>query len=129
MVVRKIILLLALTGMITTMNGCLWVAAGAGAGAGYVAYRNGQLVTPADVSVERAADATAAALRELNLPEVSRNVSMEGITFVSRDPDDKKITIFCEKRTDASCNILIRVGNFGDQDTSRLIQNTIDDHL
>jgi hypothetical protein len=129
MFIRKLILLIAMSGLMVTSSGCLAVVAGAGAGAGYVAYRRGELVAPVDVSAERAAAATSAAFRELNLPELSRNQSMEGITFVTRDADDKKITVFCEVRTPESANIHIRVGTFGDEDTSRLIYNAITNHL
>lgn len=102
---------------------------GAGAGAGTVAYVKGELKTKLNHSTNQTYQATLKALNELNLPIFDRQVDAIAATVISQFADEKNITIKIKAVTDTTCEIGIRVGDFGDQTRSQKILDTIKKHL
>lgn len=102
---------------------------GAGAGAGTVAYVKGELKTELNHSTTRVFQATLKALIELKLPILERSNDVIAATIKSRFADDKNINIKIKAVTDTTCEIGIRVGEFGDQTRSQKILDTIKKHL
>ncbi|MBT8490040.1 MAG: DUF3568 domain-containing protein [Deltaproteobacteria bacterium] len=102
---------------------------GAGAGAGTVAYVKGELKTKLNHSTTRTYQATLKALNELKLPILERQDDAIVATIKSRFADEKNITVKIKSVTDTTCEIRIRVGEFGDQTRSQKILDTIKKHL
>jgi hypothetical protein len=102
---------------------------GAGAGAGTVAYVKGELKTKLNHSTTRTYQATLKALNELKLPILERQDDAIVATVKSQFADEKNITVKIKAVTDTTCEIGIRVGEFGDQTRSQKILDTIKKHL
>jgi len=102
---------------------------GAGAGAGTVAYVKGELKTKLNHSTTRTYQATLKAMNELKLPILERQDDAIIATIKSRFADEKSITVKIKAVTDTTCDIGIRVGEFGDQTRSQKILDTIKKYL
>jgi hypothetical protein len=102
---------------------------GAGAGAGSVAYVKGELKTKLNHSTTRTYQATLKALNELKLPILERQDDAIAAIIKSRFADEKNITVKIKAVTETTCEIGIRVGEFGDQTRSQKILDTIKKYL
>lgn len=102
---------------------------GAGAGAGTVAYVKGELKTKINHSTNRTYQATLKALNELKLPILERQDDAIAAIIKSRFADEKNITIKIKAVTETTCEIGIRVGEFGNQTRSQKILDTIKKYL
>jgi hypothetical protein len=102
---------------------------GAGAGAGTVAYIKGELKTTLNHSAVRTHQATLQALGELKLPVLEGQNDVIAAKVHSRFADGKDIRINIKAITETTCNIGIRVGDFGDQSRSQKILDTIKKYL
>jgi len=102
---------------------------GAGAGAGTVAYVKGELETTLNHSTTVTYQATLKALNELKLPILEQQNDAFVATVKSRFADEKNIIIKIKAVTETTCEIGIRVGEFGDQTRSQKILDTIKKHL
>lgn len=129
---RHILIGSALAATLITAPGCAALVVGAAAGGtayGVVKYSRGELVTTHAVSLDQAVEATRAGLKSLDLPEVTSTASDNGMVIVSRDKQDDKISIQLQKISDTATEIRIRVGVFGDEAESQMVNNAIASHL
>ena len=110
------------------LGGCMLAAVGAGA-AGTVAYVKGDLEVLEAKSLDDVYAASKKALAELELSVIQDNKDKMGATLTSRDSQDKKVTVKLTAVTDASTEISIRFGTFGDEAKSAMVYNKIKENL
>lgn len=117
--------LLSATAIMQT--GCLFVAAGAGAGT--VAYIRGELNSPLEASLDQAIAATRKAIDELKFHQISDKADALSAEFQLRDAQDDSIRVLLKRQTDNLTNVSIRVGTFGDEAISQTVLEKIKNHL
>lgn len=125
---QKVALAILYVGAAVTFSGCVLLAVGAGA-AGTVAYVKGDLEVLEDKGLDDVYVASKKALEDLELGVIQDNKDKIGATIVSRDSQDKKITIKLKGVSDESTEISIRYGTFGSEAKSSMIYNKIKEHL
>jgi len=113
---------------IIAVQGCVAIAAGA-AGAGAAAYVNGALKSTVEASVRETAQASKAAVKELDFKLISEQVDAVSGQVVARTAQDKKIMFKLKEKTAELTELSIRVGAFGDEDLSRRIHRRVRDNL
>ena len=125
-------LLVALLAVVAGLgSGCLLFVAGAaaGAGVGTYAYVSGELKATEGVKLDKAWDASLAAMTDLKYSVTEKQkTGLEG-KLTARASGDKKIQIHLEKKSDTVTEFGIRVGTFGDETLSRQIMATIKGHF
>lgn len=128
---KSCFLLSAVLGLALFCNGCvlLLVGGAAAAGAGAVAYHDGQLDASEAVSLAKARSTTLAALRDMNYGIVGDDTSPVKNVIVARTGNDTKITVTLEKLSDTVTKIRVRVGVFGDEALSGRIMERIKSRL
>lgn len=116
-----------LVGVAILVQGC--IVAAVGAGAGTVAYLRGDLevVEAADLNTVYAAAKKAAEQLELVVTRDTKD-AMSAV-IVTRDAEDKKITIKLKAVTEDTTKISVRVGTFGSETKSRRIYEKIKENL
>ncbi len=113
-------------------GGCAAVVVGgavAAAGVGTYAYINGEMQGTEAVSLDRAYDATLAAMKDLEFTVTSKAKDGLQAEVLARNALDKKVQIKLKKASDETTEIHIRVGTFGDETLSELIRNKIKSHF
>jgi hypothetical protein len=131
MKMRKIILHLGYLAASLLLTGCTaaLVAGGVAAGAGTVAYVNGNLEANLDESVGDLYAASLDAMDELEIKVISAKRDKLTAEIVGRDAQDKKVEIDV-KRTEADmAELSIRVGFWGDKIKSQAIYDKIKANL
>ena len=122
--------LAALILSVPLISGCLAaIGAGAALGVGAVAYANGSLESMQDVSLARCWTATQLAMGDLEYTIVSERKDALEAELVSRQADDKKVTVHLKKMNEKTVKLTVRVGTFGDEAKSRLILERIRAHF
>ena len=124
-------MILVLMGMGLMLQGCLLLAAGAGAGAGVatVAYVKGELKTTYAASLDRTWDATLGALKDLQINvRSSKKDATEGNVEATK-ADGTKVKIALEPAGPDTTSVRIRVGTFGDEEASKVINRQIASRL
>jgi len=124
-------MILVLICMGLMLQGCLLLAAGAGAGAGVatVAYVKGELKTTYASSLDRAWDATLGALKDLQINvRSSKKDATEGNVEATK-ADGTKVKITLEPAGPDTTSVRIRVGIFGDEEASKVINRRIASRL
>ena len=120
-------LYLAVLAVATTvlLTGCAALLVGAAAGAGGVAYVQGELKVIESVPVDTAQRAAEKALQDLKLAVLKRQ--QDGLSGVieARTSTDQKVTIKTKRISEKSTEVGIRVGVLGDEAKSRQILNRI----
>lgn len=108
-------------------SGCalLLVGAGAAAGAGTVAYLQGELKTNQDAPLDKVLKAADATLKEMKLTVLERTEGVERAKLTARVEGDKRVEITLTRLTPKATAISIRVGVFGDEALSRQILEKI----
>ena len=106
---------------ITLFTGCAALLVGAAAGAGGVAYVQGELKVTESVSHEVAGRAAEKALQDLKLTVIKRQQDGLAGVFEARTASDQKVTIKTQRLTANSTSVGIRVGVLGDEAKSRQI--------
>ena len=120
-------MILVLIYMGLMLQGCLLLAVGAGAGAGAatVAYVKGELKTTYAASLNRTWDATLSALKDLQINvRSSKKDATEGDIEATK-ADGTKVKIVLEPAGPDTTSVRIRVGTFGDEEVSRVINRQI----
>ena len=120
-------IILVLFCMSFMIQGCLLLAVGAGAGAGAatVAYVKGELKTTYAASLNRTWDATLSALKDLRINVYSsKKDAIEG-SIEATKADGTKVKITLEPAGPDTTSVRIRVGIFGDEEASRVINRQI----
>lgn len=88
-------------------------------------YGRGELEANLSSDYERVVEASRGALSDLEFPRVSENSDALKAVLISRTPADKKVEIMIANSGKGLANMKIRVGNFGDEQVSRLILDKI----
>jgi hypothetical protein len=124
--IRTVLALLACLGL--ALQGCTALLGGA-AGAGAAAYATGDLETSYQAPVDRTAQATLAALQQLDLqPAGSVPGSGNEVTIEGRRADGTPVRVWLGPAGDMTVG-RIRVGTFGDTELSRQIDRRIVENL
>ena len=112
-------------------SGCalFLVGGAAAAGAGTVAYVDGELKETEDVAYDTAYDATLAAMSDLQYAVVDKSKGGLTTKILARTSGDKKIQVTLNKQSASVTEIRIRVGTFGDESLSRQILDKIKSHF
>jgi hypothetical protein len=120
-------MILLLICMSLMLQGCLLLAVGAGAGAGAatVAYVKGELKTTYAASLNRTWDATLSALKDLRINVYSSKKDATGGDVEATKADGTKVKITLEPAGPDTTSVRIRVGIFGDEEVSRIINRQI----
>jgi hypothetical protein len=90
-----------------------------------VAYVNGELDATLEASPERIVQASEAALKDLEIPVVSRDASAVDGKVVGRSALQRKIDITIHRKTETTSELSIRVDTFGDEAFSRQVLDKI----
>lgn len=107
------------------LTGCAALLVGAAAGAGGVAYVQGELKVTESVSLVVAQRAAEKALTDLKLGIQKRQADGLSGVLEARTAGDQKVTVKTKRIADKSTEIGIRVGVLGDEAKSRQILNRI----
>ena len=126
---RIVLIVVGLMSVVSSGCALLLIGTGAAAGAGTMAYLQGELKATREVTVEKATKAVELALKDLQFPITDRSKEAGRDKIVSRASGDKKVEITLKAITGANTEIRIRVGVFGDESISRLVLQKIDKHL
>lgn len=125
---KRVFVIVLLVGTVGLVGGCMVVAVGAGA-AGTVAYVRGDLEAVESKKLDAVYEATLKAVDELELNVTKETKDALSAVIVTRDAQDKKITIKLSATTDDTTKLSIRVGLFGSETKSRLIYQKIHENL
>jgi hypothetical protein len=128
---KKSVLLVLVVASLALLNGCILFVAGgaAAAGAGTVAYVNGELKDTEDHSLDPVHDATVAGVQDMQYVIVNTAKDAGQFKLTVRTATDQKIDITLIKQSPNSTEIRIRVGTFGDEQLSRQLLDKIKAHL
>jgi hypothetical protein len=121
-------LLMAILGIGLLMNsGCAAVLiGGAAAGtAGAVLYVKGELHSTEGVSLDRAWNATQAAIQDMGFIVTAKDKDAVSAKLMALTTDNTTIEITLNRNADNLTGISIRVGTLGDESMSRLILEKI----
>jgi hypothetical protein len=124
---EQILLAVLLVSTALFIQGCVVVAAGAGAGT--IAYVRGDLEVVESKDLDTVYNATEEAMDELELNVTQKTKDAMSAEIVARDAQDKKITVKLVATAEETTKVSIRVGIFGDEAKSRLIYQKIHDNL
>ena len=127
----KLLIPVLMASLLGFVNGCALfvVGAAAGAGAAGYAYVNGEIKTTESASLDRTWNATLAAMKDLEFPVTSQAKDALEANLTARNASNTSINIKLKKLDNASTEIRIRVGAFGDEPMSRVILNKINSRL
>jgi hypothetical protein len=109
-------------------TGCL-LAAGAAAGAATVAYVRGELSASISHGIDAVDRATNRAAEQLRFVKISESSDALLRVITLRTAEDKKIEVRLARTTDTLTSVKIRVGMLGDEGTSRVLLDKINQNL
>jgi hypothetical protein len=127
----KLMILVLLASLLAFVSGCALfvVGAAAGAGAGGYAWINGEIKTTEGASMDQTWNATLAAMKDLEFPVTDQAKDALEANLTARNASNTNISIKLKNLSNASTEIRIRVGTFGDEALSRTILNKINSRL
>jgi uncharacterized lipoprotein len=108
-----------------SLSGCVALVAGAGAGAGTVAYIKGEHSQVHGAAYERVWAATQNALKQMNIRVAKSEKDALGGIIEARRADDTAVDIKVEPVGSDAARVKIRIGMFGDKAASEAIQARI----
>jgi hypothetical protein len=97
------------------------VAVAVAAGAAGIAYVNGDLEAKLVATPQRVIQASEAALKDMEVPIVSKDASAVDGKLIGRTALKKKVEITVQRETETTSKISIRIDTFGDESLSRQI--------
>ena len=103
----------------------IWAVIVGGAAAGTVAYLQGDLSAVLEGSVAQSARAVDAAIKKTGVSQISRSVDSLGARYNLRTSQDEAVEITLKKAGNATTEVIIRVGFFGDESLSHQILEEI----
>jgi hypothetical protein len=118
-----LVLTLALCLGVTLSSGCALIlfAGGAAAGAGAVAYMNGELQTTEAIPLDKACIAAQAALKNMGYTVTRKDESPMVSTKFAAKKGEQRVEITLKSVGDKVTQIGVRVGVFGDRAMSNVI--------
>ena len=127
----KVLLAVLMAAALPLGSGCalFLIGGAAAAGAGTVAYVNGELKETEGVAYDTACDATLAAMNDMQYAVVDKSKGSLTTKIIARTSGDKKIQVTLNKQSASVTEISIRVGTFGDESLSRQILDKIKSHF
>jgi hypothetical protein len=125
---KHVFLMIALIGITALNGGCMLAVVGLGA-AGTVAYVRGDLQATESAGIDDVYQATLKALDELELHPTTKSKDALSAVIVTRDAEDKKVTIKLKAEAEGSTKLSIRIGVFGSETKSRMIYQKIQENL
>ncbi|MHC4174924.1 MAG: DUF3568 family protein [Planctomycetota bacterium] len=125
---KQVFVIVLLVGTVVLVEGCVVAAVGAGA-AGTVAYVRGDLEAVESKKLDEVYEATLKAVDELELNVTKKMKDAMSAVIVTRDAQDKKITIKLSATTEETTKLSVRIGLFGSETKSRLIYQKIHENL
>jgi hypothetical protein len=127
----KLMIVLLMASVLAFGNGCLLLGLGAaaGAGAGGYAWVNGEITTTESASLNQTWNATLAAMKDLEFPVTDQAKDALEANLTARNASNTSISIKLKNLSNASTEIRIRVGTFGDKSLSCTILNKINSRL
>ena len=128
MVLRKGVELLFLFSVLV-LQGCVALVVGAGAGAATVAYIGGELQTTQQAAFNRTWEASQGAMKDLEFKVNSSHKDATGGIIEAEKADGTKIKLKLKPEGTDTTSVKIRVGVFGDEDVSKLINRQISKRL
>jgi hypothetical protein len=111
--------------------GCtlLLVGAGAAAGAGTVAYLQGELKANQDAPLDKVLAAAETSLKEMQYTVTEKIEAAGRAKLVARGAGDKRVEVALKALTPKATEVRIRVGVFGDEALSRQVLEKIQKRL
>jgi hypothetical protein len=128
LLLTRLSLFLAL-GLLPILSGCVVAAAGVAAGAGAIAYVQGELESTLDQNYDKTLDATRAGLKDLEFAKVSEKKDALEAELIYRTALDKKVTIKLIKITEKTTKVKIRIDLLGDKAISLMVLEKIKANL
>jgi len=116
---------LVLLAMSLMLQGCVWLALGAAAGAGTVAYVKGELQTTYAAHLDRTWKATQDALQDLDFRILSTQKDETGGEIEAKKVGEEKVKMSLSVAGPGTTMAKIRVGILGDESLSRTISDKI----
>ncbi len=110
-------------------SGCVALVAGAAAGAGTYAYVTGELKATVDGTLEETYQASRKAIQTLKFTPTEFKSDALQARVGAKMADDRAVSIELAKATDATTEVRIRVGAFGDEKVSTEILAKIRENL
>ncbi len=119
------VVLCVLTVGVLTMSGCLPLLVGAAAGAGGLAWANGDLEQNVNTSNERVHSAVIKALNSLKITVKSDQSDRLKSRVKAEFSDGEGVAVDTDALTEKATKIKVRVGLIGDKQKSEMILNAI----
>jgi len=122
----------ALTALLAVTGGCAAVVVGgvaAGGAVGGYAYVNGEMQTTLDASMDRSWNASQAAMKDLQFPIKAREKDAVQAKLTASTAAGKSVVVKLKRLSDATTDVRIRVGTFGNESLSQLIIEKMRPHL
>mgnify|MGYP001589084206 CR=1 FL=1 len=126
---RQMSIIFLLAGVVISQSGCFALLVGAAAGAGIVAWINGDLEYNFDAPLNKVHRAVLRGLKKLDLAVTQDQKDKHNAKIKSAYSDGKDVNISINAITERSSKIKIRVGVFGDQARSEAILSAIQSYL
>lgn len=129
--VKKLIRVVTFATVLATLTltgGCAVLLVGAAIGAGTVAYVQGELRSADEVTFDRGWKAVLGAMDELQFKVTKTEKDAVSGEIDAKANGDKNVVIKLRREGDRVTEFRIRVGVFGDEGLSRLIQTKIKQH-
>jgi hypothetical protein len=113
------------------LSGCAaaLITGGAAAGAGAVAYVQGELSQVHGATFDRTWAASVAAMKQMEFKGVTDKRDSLGGTIEARRADDTAVTVKVEPAGPDATRVKVRIGTFGDRPASEAIQTHIAKNL
>lgn len=118
---HTVLLALIVCSSLTLFSGCAALLVGAAAGAGGVAYTQGELKNTESVALSTAHRAAERAVRDLKFAVLKSQLDGLSGVIEARTVSDQKITIKTKLVAAKTTEVRIRVGLLGDEAASRQI--------
>lgn len=122
---RTLLLTLIVCSSLTLFSGCAALLVGAAAGAGGVAYTQGELKNTESVALNAAHRAAERAAKDLKFAVLKSQLDGLNGLIEARTVSDQKVTIKTKQVAPKATEVRIRVGLLGDEGASRQILSRI----
>ena len=126
---RNLFALCLAAGISAAVAGCAAVVVGAAAAAGTYAYFEGKLTDTENVPLDRAWEATQAAIKDLGFQVEEQTKDALKAYLKAEEADGTNVWIWLDAEGEKTVKFTIRVGVIGNESTSRLIMDKIKSRL
>jgi hypothetical protein len=124
----RLLVFVALAGLVPVAGGCWYAAAGAAA-VGTYAYLKGDLENSVQNTPEEVVAAAEKAFEAMDYVLVSSDANPESGKVVGKTADNKDVKVKAKSMGPNATKITVRFGAFGDEAKSRALMDEIEKHL